>query len=125
MQRALERSGGGLGAEAGGALDAVEQLTAKNLRTRGQFGARRAKFQTLQHRVADMAMAVEQLKSMACAGALALQADDAAERRLLPSGAKALTAGLARRCAVPALQLHRCQGHPLLTNNLELLRANT
>ena len=50
------------------------------------------------------------LKSRACAGARALQADDATERRRLLSGAKALTARLARRCALDAIQLHGAMG---------------
>lgn len=110
VQRAVDRAEAALCAEAAGALDALLQLTAEHLRTRRQFGAPLAKFQALQHRVADMAMAVEQLKSMACAGALALQADAAAERRRLLSAAKALTARLARRCALDAIQLHGAMG---------------
>ena len=51
-----------------------------------------------------------QVKSMACAAALALQADSAAERQRLLSAAKALTAQLARRCALDAIQLHGAMG---------------
>jgi pimeloyl-CoA dehydrogenase len=110
VQRAVDRAEAALCAEAAGALDALIQITAEHLRTRRQFGAPLAKFQALQHRVADMAIALEQLKSMACAGALALQADSDAERQRLLSAAKALTAQLSRRCALDAIQLHGAMG---------------
>jgi pimeloyl-CoA dehydrogenase len=110
VQRAVDRAEAALCAEAAGALDALIQITAEHLRTRRQFGSPLAKFQALQHRVADMAIALEQLKSMACAAALALQADSDAERRRLLSAAKALTAQLARRCALDAIQLHGAMG---------------
>ncbi len=110
VQRAVDRAEAALCAEAAGALDALIQITAEHLRTRRQFGAPLAKFQALQHRVADMAIALEQVKSMACAAALALQADSAAERQRLLSAAKALTAQLARRCALDAIQLHGAMG---------------
>jgi pimeloyl-CoA dehydrogenase len=86
VQRAVDRAEAALCAEAAGALDALIQITAEHLRTRRQFGSPLAKFQALQHRVADMAIALEQLKSMACAAALALQADSDAERRRLLRG---------------------------------------
>jgi alkylation response protein AidB-like acyl-CoA dehydrogenase len=110
VERAVERAEAALCAEAAGALDALLQLTAEHLRTRRQFGAPLAKFQALQHRVADMAIALEQLKSMACAAALALQADDAAERRRLLSAAKLLSSQLGRRAAFDAVQLHGAMG---------------
>jgi alkylation response protein AidB-like acyl-CoA dehydrogenase len=110
VQRAVDRAEAALCAEAAGALDALIQITAEHLRTRRQFGSPLAKFQALQHRVADMAIALEQVKSMACAAALALQADSDAERRRLLSAAKALTAQLSRRCALDAIQLHGAMG---------------
>lgn len=110
VERALDRAEAALCADAAGALDALLDLTAEHLRTRRQFGAPLAKFQALQHRVADMAIALEQLKSMACAAALALQSDSARERQRLVSAAKSLVAQLGRRCAFDAIQLHGAMG---------------
>ena len=110
VERAVERAEAALVAEAAGALDALVELSAEHLRTRRQFGAPLAKFQVLQHRIADMAIALEQLESMACIGALALQTDDAAERSRLLSAAKLLAAQFGRRCAFDAIQLHGAMG---------------
>lgn len=110
VERAVERGEAALCAEAAGALDALVQLTAEHLRNRRQFGSPLAKFQALQHCMADMAIALEQIKSMACVAALALQADARNERQRLLSAAKSLTAQLGRRCAFDAIQLHGAMG---------------
>lgn len=110
LERAVERANAALCAESAGALGALLALTCEHLKTRRQFGAPLAKFQALQHRVADMALALEQLKSMACVAAMALQADDAVERSRLVSAAKTLTAQLGRQCGLAAIQLHGAMG---------------
>lgn len=110
LERALDRAEAALCAESAGALDALLAMTVEHLRTRRQFGAPLAKFQALQHRVADMQIALEQLRSMACIAALAAESDDAAERRRLVSAAKTLVAQLGRRCAFDAIQLHGAMG---------------
>jgi pimeloyl-CoA dehydrogenase len=110
VERAVERANAALCAESAGALEALLALTCEHLKTRRQFGAPLARFQALQHRVADMAMALEQLKSMACVAAMALEAGDASERARLVSAAKALTAQLGRQCGLAAIQLHGAMG---------------
>ncbi len=85
-------------------------MTCEHLKTRQQFGLPLAKFQVLQHQVAEMAMALEQLKSMACVAALACDLPEGRERERLISSAKALTAQLGRRCAYAAIQLHGAMG---------------
>jgi pimeloyl-CoA dehydrogenase len=97
-------------AETVGAVEALLALTAEHLRTRKQFGAPLAKFQALQHRVADMAITLEQLKSMACAAAMAVGAGSAAQRRRLVSAAKALAGQQGRRVALDAIQMHGAMG---------------
>lgn len=109
LERALDRAEAALCAESAGALDALLAMTAEHLRTRRQFGVPLAKFQALQHRVADLQIALEQLRSMACVAALALEAQDA-ERRRLVSAAKTLASQLGRRCAFEAIQLHGAMG---------------
>jgi pimeloyl-CoA dehydrogenase len=97
-------------AEAAGAAEALLALTLEHLRTRRQFGAPLAKFQALQHRVADQAIALELLKSMACVAALALEAEDEAVRERGVSAAKVLAAQLGRQAALAAIQLHGAMG---------------
>jgi len=110
VEAAVDRAEAALCAEAAGALDALLALTLEHLRTRRQFGAPLARFQVLQHRVADIAIALEQVRSMACAAALALQSDVPAERQRLVSAAKALVARLGRECGLVAIQLHGAMG---------------
>ncbi|BDI06474.1 acyl-CoA dehydrogenase family protein [Sphaerotilus microaerophilus] len=110
VERAVERANAALCAESAGALEALLAMTCEHLKTRRQFGAPLAKFQALQHRVADMATALEQLKSMACVAAMALEAEDASERTRLVSAAMTLTAQLGRQCGLTAIQLHGAMG---------------
>ncbi len=110
VERALARANAALCAEAAGALDALLEITSEHLRTRKQFGAPLAKFQALQHVVADMAISAEQLKSMACVAAMALASTTDTERERLVAAAKTLTAQLGRRCALAAIQLHGAMG---------------
>lgn len=110
VERALDRANAALCAEAAGALEALLVLTTEHLRTRRQFGAPLSKFQALQHVVADLAIALEQLKSMACVAALSLDDADAGVRAHGVAAAKALTAQLGRRAALAAIQLHGAMG---------------
>ena len=97
-------------AEAVGVVDALMVHTAEHLRTRKQFGAPLAKFQVMQHRMADMAIALEQLKSMACAAAMAVDAGEPAQRRRLVSAAKVLVSQLGRQLGLSAIQMHGAMG---------------
>ena len=110
VEAALDAAIAALCAEAAGAVDALLVQTAEHLRTRKQFGAPLAKFQVLQHRMADMAIALEQLKSMACAAAMAVQGDEATQRRRLVSAAKVLVSQQGRQIGLWAIQLHGAMG---------------
>lgn len=110
VEAALDRANAMLVADAAGAMEALLDLTTEHLRTRRQFGAPLAKFQVLQHRIADMAIALEQTKSMACAAAMALEAGDASQRARLVSAAKALVGPLARQAGLAAVQMHGAMG---------------
>jgi pimeloyl-CoA dehydrogenase len=97
-------------AEAAGAMDVLIEMTAEHLRTRKQFGAPLAKFQVLQHRMADMVIALEQVKSMACVAAMAVQAGDVLQRQRLVSAAKVLVSQMGRQVGLWAIQLHGAMG---------------
>jgi pimeloyl-CoA dehydrogenase len=110
LEAAVDRAAAALCAEAAGAMEALLDLTAEHLKTRKQFGAPLAKFQALQHRVADMLIALEQVKSMACAAAMAVDAGDVPQRERIVSAAKALTGQLGRQVGLAAIQLHGAMG---------------
>ena len=110
VEAALDAAIAALCAEAVGVVDALMVHTAEHLRTRKQFGAPLAKFQVMQHRMADMAIALEQLKSMACAAAMAVDAGEPAQRRRLVSAAKVLVSQLGRQLGLSAIQMHGAMG---------------
>lgn len=110
IEAALDRANAALCAESVGALEALLELTVEHLRTRTQFGAPLAKFQALQHRVADMLIALEQAKSMACAAATAVDENDPERRGRFVSAAKAFIGDACKSAAEWAIQLHGAMG---------------
>lgn len=110
VEAATDRASAMLCAEAVGALEALIELTAEQLKTRKQFGTTLAKFQVLQHRIADMLIALEQSKSMACAAAMAVQEGEPAQRRRLVSAAKVLAGQAGRQLGQWAIQMHGAMG---------------
>jgi pimeloyl-CoA dehydrogenase len=110
LEAIVDAANAALCAEAAGVVEALIAHTAEHLRTRKQFGAPLAKFQVLQHRVADMAIALEQLKSMACAAAAAVAGTDAAQRRRVVSAAKVFASQQGREIGLAAIQLHGGMG---------------
>ncbi len=110
IEAAVDRATAALCAEATGALDALIELTAEHLKTRQQFGVPLAKFQVLQHRMADMLIALEQSKSMACAAAMAVDDGAPGERRRLVSAAKVIVGQAGRFVSQWAIQMHGAMG---------------
>ncbi|MHA3701947.1 acyl-CoA dehydrogenase family protein [Jatrophihabitans sp. YIM 134969] len=93
-------------AEAVGAIDRMLWLTVDYLKTRVQFGTPISVFQALQFRAADMYVSLEQARSMALMARLALEGDDAAERRRAVRAAKVQVDQSARHVGQEAVQLH-------------------
>jgi alkylation response protein AidB-like acyl-CoA dehydrogenase len=93
-------------AEAVGAMDEALKLTVDYLKTRVQFGVALGSFQALQHRAADMYVALEQARSMTLAAVTSLAGADACERRKSVLAAKALINESARFVGEQAVQLH-------------------
>lgn len=110
VEAALDAANAALVAEAVGAMDALLDQCCEHLRTRQQFGAPLARFQVLQHRIADLVIATEQLKSMACAAAMAVDAGEPVQRRRIVSAAKQLAARWGRECGLQAIQMHGAMG---------------
>jgi pimeloyl-CoA dehydrogenase small subunit len=93
-------------ADSFGAMEELQRLTVDYLKTRQQFGVAIGSFQALQHRAADMLVAVEQARSMAMYAAMMAEESDAAERRPAIAAAKAQVNRSARFVGQEAVQLH-------------------
>jgi alkylation response protein AidB-like acyl-CoA dehydrogenase len=93
-------------AAAVGAADAVLWQTRDYLKTRRQFGVELASFQALQHRMADMYIALEQSRSILFHGLDGVGHADCDVRRRATSATRIVTAKAARFVASQAVQLH-------------------
>ena len=96
-------------AEAVGAMDRLIAITTDYLNTRTQFGVTIGSFQALQHRAADMLVAMEQARSMTFHAVSMLEAA-ADERTVAVAAAKALVNRAARFVGSEAIQLHGGMG---------------
>jgi alkylation response protein AidB-like acyl-CoA dehydrogenase len=106
IESVLDVATAALCAEAVGAMERMLWLTVDYLKTRVQFGRPISVFQTLQHRAADMYVALEQARSMAVVARLALGSDDVTQRRKMVRAAKLQIDLAARHVAQEAVQLH-------------------
>jgi pimeloyl-CoA dehydrogenase small subunit len=93
-------------AEAVGLMDESLKATVEYLKTRKQFGVPIGSFQVLQHRAADMFVAVEQARSMAMFATMAADFDDARERATAVSAAKVQIGKSLKFVGEQSIQLH-------------------
>ncbi|MCM2288202.1 MAG: acyl-CoA dehydrogenase family protein [Sulfuritalea sp.] len=110
VERAIDYANAALCAEAVGIMSALNEVTLEYLKTRKQFGVPIGKFQALQHRMADMAIATEQARSMAILAAVRADSADAAERSRAVAAARAYIGAQARFVGQQAVQLHGGMG---------------
>lgn len=96
-------------AEAAGLLDRLVADTVDYTKQRSQFGQPISSFQVLQHRMVDMFMRVEMVRSAAVLAALKLDGDPA-ERAKAASAAKVTVAEACRFVGQNAVQLHGGMG---------------
>lgn len=94
-----------LSAEALGAMEQAFGATLEYLRTRRQFGVPIGSFQALQHRMADLAIDIEQTRSAVINAAAALDGPRLARERAL-SAAKYTVGQVGARLSREAVQLH-------------------
>jgi len=97
-------------AEAVGIMKAINAATLEYTKSRKQFGQPIAKFQVLQHRMADMYLQGEQATSMSYLAAMKCTDPDAAERRRALSAAKVVIGQAGRYVGQQAIQLHGGMG---------------
>lgn len=93
-------------AEAVGAMDESLKTTVEYIKTRKQFGVPIGSFQVLQHRAADMFVALEQARSMAMFATMAADFDDAKERANAIAAAKVQIGKSGKFVGQQSIQLH-------------------
>lgn len=106
LEAAIDRGVAALCCEAVGAMAALNELTLGYLKTRTQFGRPIGKFQALQHRMADMAIAEQQARSMALLAAEHCNNSDPVLRSKAISAAKVLIVHSSQIIGRGSIQLH-------------------
>ncbi len=102
VERVVDEARTAMCAEAVGAMDESLKSTVEYLKTRKQFGVPIGSFQTLQHRAADMFVALEQARSMSMFATMAADFDSAKERATAVAAAK-VQIGKSRKIHRPAV----------------------
>ncbi|MFK5977584.1 MAG: acyl-CoA dehydrogenase family protein [Rhizobiaceae bacterium] len=96
-------------AEAMGAMDVAKDFTVEYMHQRKQFGVEIGKFQALQHRMADVLIELEQMRS-SIINASGHMNDDREIRERMISSAKHLAGRIGRQVAEEAIQIHGGNG---------------
>lgn len=95
-----------LSAEALGAMDVAKQHTLEYLQTRKQFGVAIGTFQALQHRMADLLLEVEQVRSTVINAADAIDNLQGVERAKMLAAAKYTVGYAGALVAEESIQMH-------------------
>jgi pimeloyl-CoA dehydrogenase small subunit len=106
IERVVDEARTAMCAEAVGLMDETLKETVEYLKTRKQFGVPIGSFQTLQHRAADMFVAVEQARSMSMFATMASDFEDAKERATAVAAAKVQVGKSAKFVGQQSIQLH-------------------
>jgi pimeloyl-CoA dehydrogenase small subunit len=106
VDRVVDEAIAALAAEAVGAMDVAHEMTVDYMKTRKQFDRPIGSFQALQHRAADMLVALEQARSMAFFAALAANEEEAGLRRRQMASVKVQIGRSARFVGQQSIQLH-------------------
>jgi pimeloyl-CoA dehydrogenase small subunit len=106
VEKVADMAMASLAAEAVGAMASMHQITVDYMKTRRQFGVAIGGFQVLQHRAADMLIALEQARSMAMLATMMAAEDDVRERRQAISAAKVQIGRSGRFIGQQAIQIH-------------------
>ncbi len=106
IDRVIEAGIAATAAEVIGTCETMQAMTLDYLKTRVQFGKPIGENQALQHRAAEMLIALEQGRSMAMLAAMSVEEPDPAERARAISMAKVGVGQAGRFVSQNAIQLH-------------------
>jgi pimeloyl-CoA dehydrogenase small subunit len=106
IERVVDEARTALCSEAVGLMDESLKATVEYLKTRKQFGVPIGSFQTLQHRAADMFVALEQARSMSMFATMACDFEDAKERATAVAAAKVQIGKSGKFVGQQSIQLH-------------------
>ena len=106
IERVVEAGIAATSAEAVGAMEVMHAMSLEYLKTRQQFGKPIGQNQVLQHRAAEMLIALEQGRSMAMLATMTVDDPDPEERRHNIAMAKVGVGQTSRFVAQNAIQLH-------------------
>jgi pimeloyl-CoA dehydrogenase small subunit len=106
IERVEQHGIAAVAAESLGAMQASLDISVEYLKTRTQFGRPIGEFQVLQHRAADMYVAVEEARSIAIYAAMMVSEPDPLVRRHAMATAKVQIGISAREVGQGGLQLH-------------------
>src|SRR5580704_5262802 len=106
IERVVDEARTAMCAEAVGAMDESLKTTVEYIKTRKQFGVAIGTFQSLQHRAADMFVAVEQARSMSMFATMAADFDDPKERAKAVAAAKVQIGKSGKFVGQQSIQLH-------------------
>ena len=106
IERVVDEARIAICAEAVGAMEESLKTTVEYLKTRKQFGVAIGSFQSLQHRAADMFVALEQARSMSMFATMAADFTDPAERASAVAAAKVQIGKSGKFVGQQSIQLH-------------------
>jgi pimeloyl-CoA dehydrogenase small subunit len=106
IERVVDEARTAICSEAVGVMDESLKSTVEYLKTRKQFGVPIGSFQSLQHRAADMFVALEQARSMSMFATMASDFEDARERATAVAAAKVQIGKSGKFIGQQAIQLH-------------------
>lgn len=110
LSQVVDEAIAALCAESVGAMAVLLNDTVEYTKTRTQFGQPLANFQVLRHRMADMAMNLEEARSMALYAALHASDEDPSTRAKAVSAAKTKVGQCGKFIREQAVQLHGAMG---------------
>jgi pimeloyl-CoA dehydrogenase small subunit len=106
IERIMEAGIAATSAEVVGAMETIQSMTLEYLKTREQFGQPIGRYQVLQHRSAEMFVALEQGRSMAMLAAVSVDEPDPQERAHAISMAKVGVGQAGKFVSQQGIQLH-------------------
>ena len=106
IERVVDEARTAMCAEAVGAMEESLKTTVEYLKTRKQFGVAIGSFQSLQHRAADMFVALEQARSMSMFATMASDFKDPIERAKAVAAAKVQVGNSGKFVGQQSIQLH-------------------